>query len=553
MVRVTEYEELSAQILDLADSDDPATAAAAVLSLAETIHGENLEAPEQAALRFMCSSLAINAASDLGDVSLLEAAIVQAELGLEAVSPGQPLFFQLQYNIANATVTICDLGFPTDALREEWEPKLIDNRAANRERLRTVRTQFFEIGTSDVADAQTRSSALCNLANMLDHSGRWAEAYDFYLRALDAHPENGNAAGNLAQLLAARIQSGVGQAGHIAAVYDMYVALAKELREGTIEFASATVADKWDQLVETESLGHLSHGIDDANAVDIEYRLWVAENRLALSPAVEGLGTDDARWDSATIERLYGVTSGDMNPRIFGEINVLKSDFLVARRLAFEGEIAVLDGLEQAPEDSGLYVDTLDYSLYGTQYSKLLLAQRSALDVLDKTAVVANEHFKVGDTPRKIHFRGFWADAQASLRPRLVKGPGRALPAFALAELAYDMENAGMYADSQALRNAGTHRIVHAALLDPTGVTEESRSTIGIFHLLDSTILALQVTRSAFLYLVDLVAAWNQPEDHQGTYVEIPTAFYMDAPTFEDALASEADEGDTPTTGVGPA
>src|SRR5665648_286226 len=35
------------------------------------------------------------------------------------------------------------------------------------------------------------------LAYGLDYSGRWAEAYDFCLHALEADPSNGNAAGNL--------------------------------------------------------------------------------------------------------------------------------------------------------------------------------------------------------------------------------------------------------------------------------------------------------------------------------------------------------------------
>jgi len=59
-----------------------------------------------------------------------------------------------------------------------------------------------------------------------------------------------------------------------------------------------------------------------------------------------------------------------------------------------------------------------------------------------------------------------------------------------------------MYGASQALRNAGTHRIVHAALLSATGVTEDSRSRIDLLELMNSTVLALQVTRSAYLYLI---------------------------------------------------
>jgi hypothetical protein len=323
----------------------------------------------------------------------------------------------------------------------------------------------------------------------------------------------------------------------MAAVYDKYLGMAKSLREGTLDFAGKDAADKWDAFKLTESQGHLAHGLDDETD---EYRHWVAAHRLALSPAVEGLGTEDPHWDSAVIEMLYGETAADVTPAILAEMNVLKSDFLVSRRLAYEGIVQVAEGPEQKPEDTGYYVETLDYSLYGTQYSKLLLAQRSALDVLDKTAVVANEYFNIGDRPDRVSFRKFWAESDGTVRSGLLKSSARDLPAFAISELAFDMEREGMYAASQALRNAGTHRIVHAAFLDATGVTVDSRSRIGIFDLVDSTILALQVTRSAFLYLIDLVAAWNHPDDHNGTYLPLSSFEYMQFPDLADEDEDEA-------------
>lgn len=96
-----------------------------------------------------------------------------------------------------------------------------------------------------------------------------------------------------------------------------------------------------------------------------------------------------------------------MSPPILGAVNVLKSDFLVSRRFAFDAISQLTDDLAQTADESGFYAETMDYSLYGIQYSKLLLAQRSALDVLDKTAVVANKHFKAGDAPSKVSFRSF--------------------------------------------------------------------------------------------------------------------------------------------------
>jgi tetratricopeptide (TPR) repeat protein len=535
------------ELLSLSESPDAdfGDSMARAEQIADAVTASLLPEMAKAALLFSSSSLVLNCAFELGDAEAIGRGKHLAQQALAATTPDQPMHYQCRYNVANAITSLCDLDHPTPvegATRKDWEPDLIQSRLNNSSELQLARREFFEIGNSQVADDQTRSSAFCNLGNLLDHSGRWAEAYDFYLRALEADARNGHAAGNLAQLLISRIHTGIGQTGHIAAVYDKYVALAQQLRDGTLEFASAAVADRWDQLVPTESEGHLTHGLDDPRVVDAEYRMWVADQRLALSPAVEGLGTDELRWDSATIEVLYGATIDEMSPPILGAMNVLKSDFLVSRRLAFDAITGLTDDLSQSPDDSGAYIETLDHSLYGVQYSQLLLAQRSALDVLDKTAVVANEHFEVGDKPTRVDFRGFWATKTGALRDSLLRGPGRSLPNLALAELASDMTKSGMYAKAQALRNAGTHRIVHAALLATTGVTENSTSKIDLLELIESTVLALQVTRSAYLYLIDLVAMWNHPDDHPGTYLPYPNLNYLHDPTTEAPHA-----GDGPT------
>lgn len=525
---MSSYEEWYQRVLSShKEFADVRAAAQGMLSIAEEIDGSALVGEEKAALKLACSSLVINAGADLADVVLLAEGLKLASRAGSDTTPEQPLHFQCLYNVANAIVTTCDLGLPAQGTWEERASELAENRRANRVELRRARQMFLTVGSSPYADPRTRSAAYCNLANSLDYSGRWAEAYDFYLHALEADPSNGNAAGNLAQLLMNRIQSGVGQTGHIAAVFDKYVKMAQSLRDGTISFAGADTANQWDGLEPTESPGHLSHGLD---GVEDEHLKWIAAYRLALSPAVEGLGTEDPHWDSASIEILYGGSPEEMSPPILAEMNVLKSDFLVSRQLAYEGYVQVAEGPEQKDDDSGYYVETLDYSLYGLQYSKLLLAQRSALDVLDKTAVVANEHFQVGDEARRVSFRKFWATKDGQVRSELVKAPRYSLPPFALSELAYDMEDEGMYAPSQALRNAGTHRIVHAAFLEATGVTVDARSRVDLFELIDSTMLALQVTRSAYLYLIDLVGSWNHPADHPGTYVPFPSFEYMQLP-----------------------
>src|SRR5699024_6625396 len=210
---------------------------------------------------FSASSVILNCAFELEDVAAIDHGRELAKQALGATTPDEPLHFQCRYNIANATNTLCEPELPEavdGATRVDWEPHLIRSRLKTRTELQHARREYFEIGTSQVADARTRSASYCNLGNLLDHSGRWAEAYDFYLRALEADGSNGNAAGNLAQLLRTRIATGIGQTGHIAGVYDTCLSLAQDLREGTLAYAAAAVADRWEQLAPTESEGHLA-------------------------------------------------------------------------------------------------------------------------------------------------------------------------------------------------------------------------------------------------------------------------------------------------------
>jgi len=158
----------------------------------EAITTAQLSEKERSALLFMSSSVTLNCAEELGDANIINEGRQVAEKALRGTTPDQPLHFQCRYNVASAISAGCDLDMPTTSpgtSRVEWEPHLIDNRVAGRLELRDARREYFEIGSSDVADDHTRSAAYCNLANLLDHSGRWAEAYDFYLRALRRCPD----------------------------------------------------------------------------------------------------------------------------------------------------------------------------------------------------------------------------------------------------------------------------------------------------------------------------------------------------------------------------
>lgn len=103
------------------------------------IDGSPLVGDEKAALKFVCSSLVINAGADLADVALLTEGQELASRACSDTTPEQPLHFQCMYNVANAIVTACDLGLPTQATSEGRASDLAENRRANRVELRRAR------------------------------------------------------------------------------------------------------------------------------------------------------------------------------------------------------------------------------------------------------------------------------------------------------------------------------------------------------------------------------------------------------------------------------
>lgn len=189
--------------------------------------------------------------------------------------------------------------------------------------------------------------------------------------------------------------------------------------------------------------------------------------------------------------------------------NQLKADYCVARWLTFAWE-------RHPPRDTSLYMDTLDYAVYGICPSLLQLAQRAALDILDRVAVCANEYFELGLRPSEIHFRSFWRenDGSGAWRAALTEELNRWNPGvIALGELASDLGEGAMLAPQRDLRNAGTHRfcVLHDMGNSPSRVSVAvDHHALGSFF--DQTIATLQIVRSAILYLRDAIN-WREARE----------------------------------------
>lgn len=419
----------------------------------------------------------------------------------DAIEKGLALFRELYglfpsagitYNLANGLVAAA--GNPPGDL--SW----LDHQERTREYRAEARRCFWNVAQDLDADSSLRTQAWTNLANQFSNSFRLGEAHDARLAALEVDPENGVAASSAARdLLWLFDQGGCSDLTRIEAV--MMAKIAHRHQDRLVQYAGAQAA----RLI-AEFASEFGDPPPRAPHTDPFVR-WVERERLTLAPVVElvdpALGKLDWLMLPGILERESGVRG--MPPPVFAMFNLLKSDFILARDLAWRA----LD--ENVWPSTGRFADTLDYANYGPGPSALILAHRTALDLLDKVAVTANHYFEFGQAPDKVYFGKLWRgspDKATGVRPlaerveKAIRGGASAL--YGLVELAEDYDSsAGILRSQKDLRNAGTHRFV---VLHDLGDPTHSRQAPEIEHhrmdiFTQEALRALRVARSAIQML----------------------------------------------------
>ncbi len=401
----------------------------------------------------------------------------------------------LRYNLANglfalATLQLSSSNYYVDTTEERREARALYHQVAN-----------------ENPGARLQGETLINLGNQLDHGHRWVEAYDCWARALEVDPANGVAALSIARMLQRRSRRFPEHPGFQHSVSNYYARLARRLAAEITQHAGPEAG----AMAKALAVSGSSWRPRRRRLAD-EYARFVSRHRLALVGTIEGVDFRKRRWDTVHARKISEPFNSPMGvPPVFAMLNQLKADFCVARWLAYAATT------DQPPTpNTALYMDTLDYAVYGIGPAMLTLAQRAALDVLDRVAVCANEYFRLGEKPTQVTFQDFWREHgglgpwRTALRPLL--NPG----IIALAELASDLGNGGALGIKRRLRNAATHRF---CILHDEGATG-SRPSPGIDHhgygeFGGETIATLQVARSAILYLLDAIA-WAESHRPRG-------------------------------------
>jgi len=397
------------------------------------------------------------------------------------------------YNQANKLIEKADI---CSVKKLDWYLSTAD--------LRRDARHLFQEAADLSSSEEIKGRAITNLGNSLYKANRWVEAYDNYCKALEADSSNAVASMMAARVLYRCIDRRIGNKKVLQAVAAKHLKSAEKNAERLRELAGKQAVEQLQKLLLRTNILVPQISFEATS----QYEKFVQRHRLALSPTIEGLEASLKRWDNLKIFSITeSIDKASIVPPVFAMFNTLKSEFLVARRMAF-------DATTDNPNDSGSYSDTLDYAVYGVKSSMLVLAQRTSMDILDKIAVAVTEHLELGTKKEGIYFCNRWFAKKnqnatnLSWQPSFLKSINNGNVAIiALAEMALDIGKSGFLNEKKEMRHAGTHRFV---VLHDTGQSP-SRECSYIEHanakdfeqeVLDS----LRLARSAIIYFVELIA-----------------------------------------------
>jgi len=475
------------------------------------------------------AALFVDAALVLKDVDLVR----EAKSILEGILASSPARLDIQYNLANALSTECQL---TPYRGPSWYLETLQTRLASR------------VAYQRVLDSKTgrdfRAQAQTNLGNELWRAHRWVEAYDAFLAALKTDPTNVVASTGAVKVLLRARDLGIGDPAIAEAVAARHLRNAAGGRDRIRELAGERAVAEFDRL---QGLGLTGGEPPDLSSAE-DYERFVADNRLMLAPTIEGLDVSLKRWDSLRIDRVIEPTGEDPGvPPLFAIFNTAKAEYLTARWLFYLVTLS-----DPGVQETGTYHDTLDYAVYGIRSSLSVFAQRAALDVLDKIALLVTEYLGLAENPRNVNFRTRWYHRDKKTKAILGWHEGIAgeithgNPGFvALADVAVDLSPEGFLEKKKALRDTGTHRalVLHDLSKIPYReseyVTHEDESEFQ-----HAVLETLRLARASLIYVIEELA-WSsarQEREHPflGTLF-VPSHHWVRG---EDTETEEADDKD---------
>lgn len=442
------------------------------------------------------------------NVDLLKAAILVDAGGMnkdsEAILKGVEIFrhvidrcednSELNYNLANGLHAIA-LAAPHEGY--SWY--------GNTEKYRLeARSLFYKSANNTKASIDTQSQSFTNLGNLLWASYRWVEAYDFYSKAMEKNPRNAVASSGALKMLRHALGQGIGDPHLLTEEIEHLAYHINSNIEGIYAYAG--------EYGVSGILGGIKNiRPSEKRKLDFQpcdYKRFVISNNLTLSPNIHSHTCESKYWDDINISSVTSSIEDEASiPEIFAMVNILKSDFIMARQLLF-------DAYQKRFNETGNYNDTLDYSCYGVNESALALAQRSALDILDKISVASLSYLGISGS-KYASMKTAWFTKAKKKQKRRDLDPAIKLeiengnPALlALTEISRDLSSEqGFLWAKQSSRNSSTHRFT---VLHDMGMSIPKGASGCVEHFdfetfVQESFQTLKLARAAVVYFVEMV------------------------------------------------
>lgn len=405
----------------------------------------------------------------------------------------------------------------------EWAQPLLENEIYH---LRLALNRLCSAQKGDIkTDLKFRITT--NLANALNHVGRFIEAIELWDQAISEHPGFSMAIGNRAQALywyARYIDDGATQTRFLK---ESYVSFRLAVSIGVEDHAQVHMQAWLAHLGNVANWDAVNLKVPKfrkgASKIERQYRNWCVRNRLVLNPVNDLPGAWVSLQDTLTLPTItLPVEEGGATlPAPYAIFNQLKQEYVSARYLIFEAVQERNAPLHYADRGVVLY-DALDYRYYRLWIEKLKMAFLSAHAIFDKIAYLINDYWKLSLHVRGVNFNSIWyADIRTKLKiaDRFASSdnwPLRGL--FWLSKDFYHKSNADRAVDPEAkilheIRNHIAHKYLRVHDHTLYGATEERARhghdlsfPVSDSELIEQSVKLLKLVRSALIYLSAAVA-----------------------------------------------
>lgn len=267
--------------------------------------------------------------------------------------------------------------------------------------------------TEDRSDLRFRIST--NLANALNHVGRFVEAISLWDEVLTASPNFSMSIANRALALYYYGLSLYDPGHQCIFLNESYHQTKLALSLGVEIHATEGVAKQLEDLSKLGDWENFNFQPKEESRgrskEERAYRTWCINHKLFLNPLNDIWHKDIVANDVFTFPpsttQSKDSRRDSMPPEVYGIYNQLKQEYISARYMFFEAINESQKPYHFSDQRVVLY-DMLDCRQYGLWIEKTKMVFLAAHAIFDKIAYLVNEYWSLGLPPDKIAFKSCW-------------------------------------------------------------------------------------------------------------------------------------------------